>query len=799
MKIRRYVVAFCLLLTGCPSEKMDPPPLAPTPPISAPAAPSIPTGLTATAGDSQVTLAWNINPAGEDVTFYNLYIALTSEVTKTNYQRYTNVTSPYIYTGLNGTTYYFVITATNDRGESVESSPVSATPAPPPPPPPSAPTGLNATAMSESQIKLLWVDHSLNENGFKVERGVDGVHFTEIATVDANTTSYNDAGLTVAVTYYYRVRAFNGEGHSEYSDAVSAVPSSFVTVSGTHFMRNGNRHFFSGTNNYYIVYKSNSMVDELLTTASGNNLKVIRTWGFIDIGNQDSSHSIDGKKDDIYFHYWDGTSPAFNDGAYGLQKLDYVIWKAGQLGIRLVIPFVNNWKEFGGMDQYVRWKGGSFHDEFYSDTTIKQWYKEYVAHLLNRVNPLTGLAYKDDPTIMAWELANEPRCSGSGVAQGGYPPSSSCNAALVTEWVSEMSAYVKGIDTHHLVAVGDEGFYCIAGLSDWTENCSEGVDTVALANVATVDFIGFHLYPDFWGQTPDWGTNWIIRHVNDGHNIGKPVLLGEFGISTRGQYVSQRDSIYTSWTKTILDNNASDLFWMLATSGYPDYDGFTIDCPSSTCTLLNDHAQQMQSKVGNNSSAQFADEFNDSTLDQSKWDLFKGHPTIGNGELMLTGETTRSDIQSKPIFSSGILTIAVESSHWKPQTEITDASFGLEIFTGANGNCHYGLLFVANGNMGLLKPEPDANNNCSGDPTFQEYQSIPDWDAIRAGNKLLLTFNWSVTGVTLHVSDSGSGRSALLSSIQSAALPNVPLKIRLNADFNETYFIDYVRFAGEAP
>ena len=376
-----------------------------------------------------------------------------------------------------------------------------------------------------------------------------------------------------------------------------APPHGFVTLSGVNFMLNGNRYFFGGTNTYYILYKSSEMVDDLLTTAASNNLKVIRTWGSIDIGNQDGSNSIDrtGKKSGIYFHYWNGTEPAFNDGSDGMQKLDYLIWKAGQLNIKLILPFVNNWK--GGMDQYVRWRGGSYHDEFYSDTTIKQWYKDYIAHLLNRVNPITGLAYKDDPTIMAWELANEPRCIGSGIAKGGYPTSNHCDTALLTQWVSEMSAHVKSIDTHHLVSVGDEGFYCTEGASDWTENCSQGVDTVAFTRVSTVDFMGFHLYPDTWNQTPAWGTNWITRHITDGHNIGKPVMLGEFGIRDSDQYITQRDAIYAAWANAIYVNNGNgDLFWMLAASPYPNYDGFTLYCPSFTCTLFNDHSQQMGAK-----------------------------------------------------------------------------------------------------------------------------------------------------------------------------------------------------------
>ena len=84
--------------------------------------------------------------------------------------------------------------------------------------------------------------------------------------------------------------------------------------------------------------------------------------------------------------------------------------RPAQHGIKLIIPLTNNWNDFGGMDQYVRWADGQYHDDFYTDPVIRGWYKDWITHVLNRVNTLTGVAYKDDPTVMAWELGNEPRC-----------------------------------------------------------------------------------------------------------------------------------------------------------------------------------------------------------------------------------------------------------------------------------------------------------------------------------------------------------------------------------------------------
>ncbi|HEX2909974.1 MAG TPA: cellulase family glycosylhydrolase [Chloroflexia bacterium] len=371
------------------------------------------------------------------------------------------------------------------------------------------------------------------------------------------------------------------------ADANDGDQEGFVTRKGSILRLNGKEFRFGGTNTYYLTYKSHAMVDDVLTTAAANNFNVLRTWGSLDIGNQDGSNSINGKSDGVYYQYWNGTAPTYNDGPDGLQHLDYAIYRAGQLGIKLVIPFVNNWNAFGGMDQYVRWRNGQYHDQFYSDPVIQGWFKSWISHLLNHTNYYTGIQYKNDPTIMMWELANEPRCKSAGA----YPQSSTCNTQTLTSWADRMSRYIKDIDENHLLSVGDEGFYCSAG-TDWTENCGEGVDNLALTALKHIDVMSLHAYPDSWGKDAAWTTNWISRHIQDAKNLNKAVLLGEFGFSDK----STRNAVYKQWTETVINNGGNGfLFWMLAGKQddgtyYPDYDGFTVYCPGPVCTNLSDHA-----------------------------------------------------------------------------------------------------------------------------------------------------------------------------------------------------------------
>ena len=74
--------------------------------------------------------------------------------------------------------------------------------------PPAAPTDLAASARSQCAIELTWTDNANDETGFRVERSVDGVSFTQIASVGANVTRYTSRGLTAGAAYFYRVRAY---------------------------------------------------------------------------------------------------------------------------------------------------------------------------------------------------------------------------------------------------------------------------------------------------------------------------------------------------------------------------------------------------------------------------------------------------------------------------------------------------------------------------------------------------------------------------------------------------------------
>lgn len=90
--------------------------------------------------------------------------------------------------------------------------------------------------------------------------------------------------------------------------------------------------------------------------------------------------------------------------------------------------------------------------------------------------------YSDSDAVLAWELANEPRCNG-------------CNTTIIYNWATEISQYIKSLDPDHLVTLGDEGFG-LPGDGSYPYTYGEGVDWQKNLDIETLDFATFHIYPD---------------------------------------------------------------------------------------------------------------------------------------------------------------------------------------------------------------------------------------------------------------------------------------------------------------
>ncbi len=181
----------------------------------------------------------------------------------------------------------------------------------------------------------------------------------------------------------------------------------------------------------------------------------------------------------------------FNEEAF--VALDRVVQIAGSEGVRLIIPFVDNWKWWGGIAEYAAFRGKE-KDAFWSDPQVIGDFKRTIDFVLNRVNTLTGVPYKEDKAILAWETGNELTCS--------------------PEWTAEIAAYIKSIDRHHLVM---DGFH------------SQRLRPASLTD-PNVDIVTTHHYE----KDPEE----MVRNIAANMEMAagkKPYVIGEFGfINTVG-------------------------------------------------------------------------------------------------------------------------------------------------------------------------------------------------------------------------------------------------------------------------
>ncbi|KAK3022090.1 hypothetical protein RJ639_045934 [Escallonia herrerae] len=329
-------------------------------------------------------------------------------------------------------------------------------------------------------------------------------------------------------------------------------------------------------------------VSSAFQEAVNHGLSVARTWAFSD-GGYSPLQSSPGTYNEQMF-----------------QGLDFVISEARKQGIKVILSLVNNYENLGGKKQYVDWARGqgqhlTSDDDFFTNPVVRGFYKNHIKTVLTRKNSITGVAYKDDSTIMAWELMNEPRCT------------SDPSGKTIQAWITEMSSYLKSIDNNHLLEVGLEGFY---GESEPQKqqsnpNFQVGTDFIANNQIPGIDFATVHSYPDQWltGESDEsqltFLNNWLSNHIEDAQNIlQKPLLFTEFGKSLKdpGFDTNQRDALFNSVYSAIYSSArgggaaAGGMFWQLLTEGMDSFgDGYEVvlsESPS-TASLITEQSQRL--------------------------------------------------------------------------------------------------------------------------------------------------------------------------------------------------------------
>ncbi|MFH0837194.1 MAG: right-handed parallel beta-helix repeat-containing protein [Candidatus Aenigmatarchaeota archaeon] len=423
---------------------------------------------------------------------------------------------------------------------------------------------------------------------------------TGIATIHSYTSSGN---YTIILT----TTDNNGNTNTE-NKTLEIISSPFIYVNGVNFILDEKPFFFSGANAYFLWYgnyncnKTNPdpngiCVTEAMDDAQAMNMTVIRTWGF-----------SDGPE------YWGSLqNPAGTYIEASFQKMDRLIQEADNKNTKLLISLTNNWNDFGGMCEYVKWcnipdanlcdpdaitgtLGAAVHDTFYTNNCTKQLYKNYVTHFLNRTNTLTGVKYKNDPAIFAWELANEPRAQSDSTGE------------TLKNWIAEMSAYIKSIDNNHMVASGEDGFYVNGKRPEYGYHGKDGADFIMNSDIDTIDFNSFHAY-NFWNNENNL-MYWIEKHAEDSrYIIAKPLVAGELDGSKSD---SEMQNTLNKLEQTKVNG---DLIWMICPTNFVESGGRCIYYPGgSKISMLTNHSNYMNSFTPSSNQAPVLQQINNITV-----------------------------------------------------------------------------------------------------------------------------------------------------------------------------------------
>jgi len=218
--------------------------------------------------------------------------------------------------------------------------------------------------------------------------------------------------------------------------------------------------------------------EDAFKTLDQMNCRVVRMWNLPIRGP---------KEEDKPWHYVLGPGK-FKDENF--RVLDSMLALANKYGVRVIFPFTAQGGDMlGGIGTYAAHRGKK-RDAFYTDPQIREDYKETVRYIITRTNSITGVPYREDKAVLAWQFGNE---------MSGAPD----------EWISEMAAFIKSLDPNHLVA----------------ETRHQPGRPMAID--PNIDMVTRHLYPDYRGIKGGWSAA-IARELTAVKDQ-RPLLIGEYG------------------------------------------------------------------------------------------------------------------------------------------------------------------------------------------------------------------------------------------------------------------------------
>ena len=329
------------------------------------------------------------------------------------------------------------------------------------------------------------------------------------------------------------------------SCVTSTGQSGFVKSVNGQFMLNGRPHYFMGANYWYgsilpLKEEGKKRLQQELDFLQENNVNNLRI-----MVAAEGEGLVNGKirVEPAY----QKTKGNFDDKL--LIGLDYLLVEMGKRNMKAVLFLSNNWEWSGGFLQYLNWadilpdsimrrkltwdENRDWVSKFYSSTDCMEAYSKQVESIVARTNSITGKAYKDDPAIFSWQLANEPR-----------PMRPSAIPAYL-EWTKKSAELIKRLDPNHMVSTGCEGRMGVENLEVF-----EGIH-----KISSIDYATIHIWPKNWGWFSDTtifpsigkivssSNAYIDEHTVICKKLRKPLVIEEFGLPRDGHVYQPTASV----------------------------------------------------------------------------------------------------------------------------------------------------------------------------------------------------------------------------------------------------------------
>jgi len=359
----------------------------------------------------------------------------------------------------------------------------------------------------------------------------------------------------------------------------------FVTVKKEQFSVDGKPYRFIGTNYWFAG---------LLASTEAGKKRLVKELDFLVSQGVDNLRVMAVAEGTGLISGVERVQPAFQPekGVYDtslLKSLDFLLAEMGKRKMKAVLFLSNNWEWSGGFLQYLNWNGllpdsvmrrklswdeqRDYTSKFYGCTPCVEQQKTVLKMIITRTNSITGKKYTNDPAIMSWELANEPRPMRPAVYKE------------YRQWITSTAALIKSLDKNHLVTTGMEGDIGTEGMQNF----------IALHQDKNIDYATIHIWPKNWGWFSDTGItkgrdtiykntrDFINRHEVAANKIGKPLVIEEFGLprdqhsflltsstNSRDQYY---DFVFEQLLKSIRKKGKIQgaNFWALGGTGRPSY------------------------------------------------------------------------------------------------------------------------------------------------------------------------------------------------------------------------------------